>query len=164
MSETSDGLDLSKTLFCMVNISTVSTPPRLLSHLLLVSLLEQLHVAASLTLRSLHSGTAVLGQVRRRRHAATLRVNPGVNMVGDVAPGNSADGANREQELFTALQHLWRRREKITSATFGVLRTVFVIKVMRRRADRNNESVFFIVPSVPSGLLGPGTCLCCGGK
>ena len=55
----------------------------------------------------------MLQQVGRGGHTSTLRVNPGINMIGDIAARNSPDRAHRETKLFTALQHLRRRGENI---------------------------------------------------
>lgn len=76
------------------------------AYLLLVSLLQELHVAPPLTLGSPQGGAPMLGQVRGRRHAPALRIHPGVNVVGDVAAGNPPHRAHGERKLFTALQHL----------------------------------------------------------
>lgn len=48
----------------------------------------------------------MLGQVGRRGHTSTLRVDPGVDVVGDIAARNPANRTHRETKLFTALQHL----------------------------------------------------------
>lgn len=72
-------------------------------HLLLVALLQKLHVAASLAVRPPQGGAAVLQQVRGRGHAAALGVHPGVDVVGDVAPGDPAHRAHGETKLFAAL-------------------------------------------------------------
>lgn len=81
-------------------------------HLLLITLLQQLHVAASLAVRSSQGGAPMLRQVRRRGHTSTLRINPGIDMVGDIATWNPPDRTHRETKLFTALQHLRRRGEE----------------------------------------------------
>lgn len=57
-------------------------------HLLLISLLQQLHVAASLAVTFSQGGAPMFRQVRGRRYTPTLRVNPRINMVGDIATRN----------------------------------------------------------------------------
>lgn len=65
----------------------------------------------------------MLGQVGRRGHASTLRVNPGVDVVGDVTARNPADRTHGETKLFTALQHLRGGEERrVNSPRF--IRTV----------------------------------------
>lgn len=54
----------------------------------------------------------MLRQVRRRGHTTTLRVNPGINMVGDVATWNPPHWTHWKTKLFTALQHLRRWEER----------------------------------------------------
>lgn len=60
-------------------------------YLLLIPFLQQLHVAPALAVSPPQGGAAMLGQVRRRGHAPTLRVNPGVDVVGDIAARNAPD-------------------------------------------------------------------------
>lgn len=71
------------------NSNPISWNPHAKHHLLLVPLLQQLHVAPSLAVRSSQGGTSMLKEVRGRGHATTLRINPGVDVVGDIAAWNS---------------------------------------------------------------------------
>lgn len=85
-------------------------------HLLLIALLQQLHVTASLAVRPSQGGAPMLGQVRRGGHTSTLRVDPGVDVVGDITARNPANRTHGETKLFTALQHLrrggWQRERE----------------------------------------------------
>lgn len=71
------------------NSNPISSNAHAKHHLLLVPLLQQLHVAPSLAVRSSQGGTSMLKEVRGRGHAATVRINPGVDVVGDIAAWNS---------------------------------------------------------------------------
>lgn len=88
------------------------------AHLLLISLLQYLHGAASLAVGASQGGTAVLWEVRGRGHTATLRVHPGVHMVSDITPRDTPHRPHPQGQLLTALQHLgkgekgWRREER----------------------------------------------------
>lgn len=62
-----------------------------LLYLLFVSLLKELHVAASLTVCPSKRGAPVLEQIRRGRHTPTLRIHPGINVVGNIAARNPPD-------------------------------------------------------------------------
>lgn len=53
----------------------------------------------------------MLRQVRRRGHTPTLRVNPGINVIGHIATWNPPDWTHRETKLFTSFQHLRRGGE-----------------------------------------------------
>lgn len=82
-------------------------------HLLLVPFLQQLHVAAPLAVSSSQGGAPMFRQVGRGGHTPALRVDPGINMVGDIATRNPTNWTHRETQLFTALQHLRRGEERI---------------------------------------------------
>lgn len=76
-------------------------------HLLLIAVLQKLHVAAALTVRSAQSGATMLSQqVRWWGHTAPLWIHPGVDMICDIATWDTAHRTHRHRELFAALQHL----------------------------------------------------------
>lgn len=83
------------------------------SYLLLVSVLQQLHVTAALTVGPAQGGTAMLRQqVGWRRHTAPLRIHPGVDVIGDITAWYPAHRTHRHAELFAAFQHLWQREKR----------------------------------------------------
>lgn len=48
----------------------------------------------------------VVRQARRRGHAPALRVHPGVDVVGDIAPRDASHRMYRQVQLLAAFQHL----------------------------------------------------------
>ena len=48
----------------------------------------------------------VVRQPRRRGHAPALRVHPGVDVVGDIAPRDASHRMHRQVQLLAAFQHL----------------------------------------------------------
>lgn len=60
-----------------------------LAHLFLISLLQELEVAPLLAVLA-EGAVLVVGQSCRRGHAPALRVHPGVDVVGDITPGDAS--------------------------------------------------------------------------
>lgn len=75
------------------------------AHLFLVALLQQLEVAPLLAVGA-QRAVLVVRQAQRRGHAAALRVHPGVDVVGDIAPGDAAHRVHGEVQLLAAFQEL----------------------------------------------------------
>lgn len=76
-----------------------------LAHLFLISLLQELEVAPLLAVLA-EGAVLVVGQSCRRGHAPALRVHPGVDVVGDITPGDASHRMYRQVQLLAAFQHL----------------------------------------------------------
>lgn len=102
-------------------------------HLLLISVLQKLHVAAALTVRPAQSGTAMLSQqVRGWGHTAPLWIHPGVDMICDITTWDTAHRTHRHRELFASLQHLWER-ETVTERWRGTISPACLLSDKRQK-------------------------------
>lgn len=73
--------------------------------------------AVSLTLPQ---GTAVgLGQARGWGDAAALRVHPGIDVVGDIAPRDTPRRVHRQYQLLGALESLEREGYRVSQQEGG---------------------------------------------
>lgn len=76
-----------------------------LAHLFLISLLQELEVAPLLAVLA-EGAVLVVRQAHRRGHAPALRVHPGVDVVGDIAPWDASHRMYRQVQFLAAFQYL----------------------------------------------------------
>lgn len=76
-----------------------------LAHLFLISLLQELEVAPLLAVLA-EGAVLVVQQAQRRGHASALGVHPGVDVVGDITPGDAPHRMHRQVQLLAAFQYL----------------------------------------------------------
>lgn len=90
---------------CMAAGNTRQTRGAALAHLFLISLLQELEVAPLLAVLA-QRAVLMVRQPRWWGHTAALRVHPGVDVVGDVAPRDASHRMDGQVQLLAAFQNL----------------------------------------------------------